>query len=355
AVGFSIGCKGYVGTGWRNDSSATVQNDFWEYDPGSFANIVANAASSAQTLCAGQTATLTACCGVNYLWSNGSTSNPAVVTVIGTTTYSVIASDVCDSDTAAVTVTVIPLPTAALAGTSTLCQGLSTTLTASGGNSYLWNNGSTNNSVVISPPATATYSVIVTGVCGNDTASVLITVFPIPNAVFSTQNTIDTCSSQAFIQLTNNSAGANAWQWDIDNDGMMDYTSQNPSYTVSLPVNYLITLIASNVFGCTDTVKQSVNIPAVPLPPLYIPNAFSPNGDNENDKLYVYGKCIKQMTLIIYDRWGGKVFETHDQKIGWEGIYIEAKENSAVFTYYLEAILYSGDVVRKKGNVSLMR
>ena len=92
-----------------------------------------------------------------------------------------------------------------------------------------------------------------------------------------------------------------------------------------------------------------------PCSEIFIPNAFSPNGDNTNDMECVFGNCIASMTFSIYDRWGEKVFETHDPKRCWNGTYRGEKLNGAVFVYYFEGVLSTGEHINKKGNVSLVR
>jgi gliding motility-associated-like protein len=69
----------------------------------------------------------------------------------------------------------------------------------------------------------------------------------------------------------------------------------------------------------------------------------------------VYGNCIQSLDLIIYDRWGNKVFETTDQKVCWDGTYRGTMMNTGVFVYQLQAITTSGDKVVKKGNITLVR
>jgi gliding motility-associated-like protein len=70
-----------------------------------------------------------------------------------------------------------------------------------------------------------------------------------------------------------------------------------------------------------------------PKPNYYMPNVFSPNGDGQNDILYVYGKAIAQMTLIIYDRFGEIVFYSDKMTQGWDGTYNGTLLNTAVFAY----------------------
>ena len=87
----------------------------------------------------------------------------------------------------------------------------------------------------------------------------------------------------------------------------------------------------------------------------FVPTAFSPNNDGQNDLECVYGKCIESLLFSIYDRWGEKVFETTDQKQCWDGTYRGKPMNTGVFVYYLQATFDSGESVKKKGNIGLVR
>jgi len=88
---------------------------------------------------------------------------------------------------------------------------------------------------------------------------------------------------------------------------------------------------------------------------IYIPNIFSPNGDLNNDILYVRSHNIKTMDFNIYNRWGEKVFESKDINKGWDGTYKNSKCNEGVFVYYLNATLKDNKPIVKKGNVTLIR
>ncbi|MDQ3108384.1 MAG: gliding motility-associated C-terminal domain-containing protein, partial [Bacteroidota bacterium] len=74
-----------------------------------------------------------------------------------------------------------------------------------------------------------------------------------------------------------------------------------------------------------------------------------------NDVLLVRGNNIRAMHLLVYDRWGGLMFESNDQQNGWDGRLKGQALNSATFVYSLEATLETGETVKKKGNVSLIR
>jgi len=95
--------------------------------------------------------------------------------------------------------------------------------------------------------------------------------------------------------------------------------------------------------------------PSSPQGELFIPNAFSPNGDGNNDVLKVYGGGISQMKLAIYNRWGEKVFETSTQKEGWDGTHRGKKLNSGVFAYKLNVTKVDNSMITKNGNITLMR
>ncbi|MFN8337403.1 MAG: hypothetical protein U0T36_00105 [Saprospiraceae bacterium] len=143
-------------------------------------------------ICLGGHTTLTATGGTSYLWSNGETTNWITVIPSATTEYSVTVTDGngCQA-TAPYTVTVHPLPTANIAGDNEICLGGHTTLTATGGTSYLWSNGETTTSITVSPSATTEYSVTVTDGNGcQATAVYTVTVHPLPTANIAGDNEI---------------------------------------------------------------------------------------------------------------------------------------------------------------------
>jgi gliding motility-associated-like protein len=87
----------------------------------------------------------------------------------------------------------------------------------------------------------------------------------------------------------------------------------------------------------------------------YIPNAFSPNGDGNNDFLFVRGKNISAINLTIYSRWGEKVFETQDISQGWDGTFRGAPLENAIFVYHLVLTYADGKTESSSGNISLVR
>ena len=86
-----------------------------------------------------------------------------------------------------------------------------------------------------------------------------------------------------------------------------------------------------------------------------VPNAFTPNADGKNDELYVIASAIDNMAFSIYDRWGEKVFETHNLATGWDGTFKGKPLSAQTFMYYLQGTLTNGQPVNSKGCITLLR
>lgn len=309
--------------------------------------------SGNSTVCSGNSATLTASGGGNYSWTTGATNSFVVVAPTITTTYSVIASAATCADTSAFTVSVAQTPVAIVACVDSICFGQSATLSASGGGNYSWNTGVSSSSIIVSPSATTSYSVVVSAGNCYDTANCSVMVNPPPIAGAGADITI---SYGATTTLT--ASGGGTYSWSNGTSGAVITVS--PAATT----NYCVIVV--NASGCADT--SCVTVFVKPIEPVdcsfssadefLIPNAFSPNGDNENDVLKLFFKnisCITEYEFVIYNRWGEKVFKTGIPADEWDGTYNGNAEGSAVFVYYMKATLLSGDEVIKKGNISLIR
>lgn len=131
--------------------------------------------SGTTTICSGNSTTLTASCADSYTWSTGATTPSITVSEAGT--YTVMGyTDGCNGS-AVVTVVVESLPTITISGTNSFCQGGNTTLTATGGSSYVWANGSDENNITVNSPGIYTVTGIGVNGCSN-TASIEVTMRP---------------------------------------------------------------------------------------------------------------------------------------------------------------------------------
>jgi gliding motility-associated-like protein len=88
---------------------------------------------------------------------------------------------------------------------------------------------------------------------------------------------------------------------------------------------------------------------------IYVANAFTPNGDGNNDVVYVHSETIKSMTFYVYDQWGELLFTSIDIKKGWDGYYKGTREPAGVYVYFVKAIMNDGAALNKKGTITLLR
>lgn len=138
-------------------------------------------------------------------------------------------------------------------------------------------------------------------------------------------------------------------------DGLDNPLIANPVASPQQTTTYYLTI--TDPYGCTytDTLKIFVLEVICDEPYIYVPNAFTPDGDGKNDVLYVRSKMMTEMNFMVYDRWGEKVFETQNVDEGWDGRYKGKPCDPAVFVYYLSARCHNETFFKKSGNVTLIR
>lgn len=88
---------------------------------------------------------------------------------------------------------------------------------------------------------------------------------------------------------------------------------------------------------------------------LFVPNAFSPNGDGVNDVLYVLGENFETFEFVVYNRWGQVVFQTTQRSQTWDGTFNGKPLNTDVFAYRLSGKTIDGKTILKSGNITLIR
>ena len=280
--------------------------------------------------------TLTALPGFSsYLWNTGSTGNSLIVTASGK--YWVIATNGCIAHTDTTKVLFNPSPVVSLGADTTICSGQAITLSSVQpvGATYTWNTGSTNSSVQVSASGTYTLTVLLNGCRASDSIVVnVITSSPPVNLGPDT-----TLCLGDVLYLTVNSANA---YWS-------DYHTGN-QLKVVLPGTYWVT-IKSPCGSVSDTIVVDYQICD-----LYFPSAFTPNGDGLNETIGVVGEFrnITDFSLSIYNRWGERVYYSHDIYAGWNGTYKGVKQDVGTFFYM---ILYSFEGTRHmmKGDLQLIR
>ncbi|MFA6924481.1 MAG: gliding motility-associated C-terminal domain-containing protein [Bacteroidales bacterium] len=202
-------------------------------------------------ICRGNSATISASDGNNYIWSNGLTTQSIIINPTSTTNYFVTGTDLngC-SNTAQAVVTVNANPVISANG-ATICNGSSTTISASGSNNYIWNNGLTTQSIIINPTSTTTYFVAGTDLNGcSNTAQAVVTVNA--NPVISASG-VTICNGSS---ATISASGGNNYIWSNSQTGQSIIV--NPTATT----NYFVTGIDAN--GCSNTAQAVVFINSNP-------------------------------------------------------------------------------------------
>jgi len=210
-------------------------------------------AGTDQTICEGDSVTLTATGGISYEWSTGDSTAIITVTPDSTTIYVVTVTNANDcTATDEVTVTVNDLPIANAGNDQTICEGVSVNLTATGGISYEWSTGDSTAIITVTPDSTTIYIVTVTAENGcTATDDVTVTVNELPIADAGNDNAI--CLGDT-IMLT--ATGGNTYEW---NSGSLDST-----ITVSPADTTTYSVTVTDVNGCTAS--DEVTITVNPLP-----------------------------------------------------------------------------------------
>jgi len=206
--------------------------------------------SGTSTICGGGSTLLTASGGGTYLWSTGATTTTITVSPVSTTTYTVTVTGAngC-TKTATRTVTVNALPNAAATAVpATICTGQSSTITASGGGTYIWNTGATTASISVSPAVTTTYTVTVTGANGcTKTATATVTKGSTPTPAITGTNIVCDGSSTTLI-----ASGGTSYLWSTG--------ATTAAISVSPSVQTIYTVTVTNAAGCTATASEAVQV-----------------------------------------------------------------------------------------------
>ncbi len=326
-------------------------------------------------ICQGQSSTISASAtggngNYNFMWSNGAGSGPGPITVTpnATTTYTVTVTDGCGSAPAQapVTVTVNPLPVVLftalpISGCPPLIVQFNDQSAVVGGNivSWLWNFGDGNTSNIAAPTNTfytsGSYDVTLTvtsnlGCSQTLTIPAMITVDPLPQARFN-MSPSRTSVLDPKIHFTDKSTGATIVHYDFG-DGSAS-NEPNTVHSYSATGTYIIEQVVENQFGCVDSTTQFVTID--PDVELFIPNAFTPDGDGHNDVFGPVALGITDYEMSIYDRWGQSIYQSKDVNLPWNGTVdgSQAKEDVYIYSITIKDLFAVSH--KYVGKVSLIR
>ncbi|MEY4876329.1 MAG: hypothetical protein RL708_1478 [Bacteroidota bacterium] len=177
-----------------------------------------------------------------------------------------------------------------------------------------------------------------------------IRIYKMPMASFSISPNI-LLKPDSIFYFFNKSYNANNYQWMIDDqiiNSQRDF--QTSWYALG---SHKICLISSSDLGCADTICKEVLVDVETS--IGVPNAFSPDGDGQNDFFKVYGYAIDQFDFRVFNRWGQLVFQTTNRHEGWDGTFNGKQQEMDVYAWTLNVTFLTGEKRRLKGNVTLVR
>jgi gliding motility-associated-like protein len=129
-------------------------------------------------------------------------------------------------------------------------------------------------------------------------------------------------------------------------------TLSNPTTKLTAEQQYRISMIAPSGCETVDTLLVRVFSEFS----VYVPNIFSPNGDGQNDKLYVNTIGVREFKVMkIYNRAGQKVFETTNASMGWDGTVNGVPQPLDTYIWVVEAVSKYGTPIKQNGLVTILR
>ncbi len=206
--------------------------------------------------------------GNTYLWSTGDTSQNIMVNPSSTTTYSVVTfNNGCSSDEVFVTVDVTSGPQAQVSGDFKVCPGSPATLTASGGNSYLWSFGNWAQPSIVLPSVQNNTPLWVIAYdingCPGDTTFVVVSPFEEPVANFAAPTICQGLSTTFMDNSTLAEGQIVNWAWNFA-DGTLS-TKRNPTHIYTSPGTYNVSLTVTSSNGCQSIFQQNIVVEPVPV------------------------------------------------------------------------------------------
>ena len=320
------------------------------------------------TICEGGSAQLSAISNAaSFAWtpatalSSVSIANP-VANPTTTTQYTVTATLGSCSTNGIITVTVNAAPIPNAGPDADICLGQDAQLNASGGAVYQWSpatylSSSTSSSpTVIKPQQTTQYSLQVVDANGCNSLISDIVLVKITPSIKVTVNPKDSIVAEGdVIQLNAISIGTN-YNWTnpltLSNQNIANPVATMPAGSIGNIYTYVVT--ASTSAGCVGT--ATVTLRVYKGPDIYTPTAFTPNGDGKNDKFFPFPVGIKSLNYFrVYNRWGRLLFATTTLFDGWDGLYKAINQPPDVYVWVAQAVAGNGQVITKKGIVTLIR
>lgn len=313
-----------------------------------------NATATPSAVCPGKSVILLASGGTNIVWTGGITNGVSFVPS-ASTTYTVTATGINGCTTTAnVPVTVYPSPIISiLPSNPLLCLGDSLQLTASGATTYFWSpQGSLSSATSSSPLAypTSNTNYTITGIDANGCSAIsnlFLQVIEEPKLTITQTGQLE-CGNK-IVQLI--ASGADNYAWSPA--AVLSTPFANSTQATLDSASWIYVVGTRGTCVVTDSIQVAMYNNAASA--IFIPTAFSPNGDGKNDCFRTRSTArFSDYYLTIYNRWGQKVFESKSADDCWEGTIDSGPAMMGTYYYFLQAETACGKIVRK-GDITLIR
>jgi gliding motility-associated-like protein len=304
----------------------------------------------------------------DFLWSSGETAQAITATASGDYFVEITANG-CTALSNTLTVEVTPLPSSLsimAQGSTLLCPGGTVKLASSAptGNQWMrdgWPiSGQTGQSIEVTDPGR--YQVQRTDPATSITAlsnEIEILAAPVANFDFTaTPRVASIGEAIAFSSTGTDQPSAFAWDFGDENAGALNSSSlASPTHLYLTEGNFTVKLLAKDANGCQQTVLKPYFIQighANTEAGLFIPNAFTPNGDGNNDLFRVRGEVAGPFYMAVYSQWGELLFQSENPNMGWDGLRNGLPVQSGNYAY-LVRIGAAGKEQIRSGTVALLR
>lgn len=186
-------------------------------------------------------------------------------------------------------------------------------------------------------------------------STIHLTIQVLPSPVIEATADKQTVRPNELIQLNVNTTESLTYHW-IPLEPLNNALIQNPTAQISISTWFFVHVV-NNQTQCDAIDSVHVNVEYFPCTNeyIYIPTAFTPNGDGNNDILYVRSINLKEVHLEIYNRWGVKVFESNTISDGWNGTFKGQTAPQDVYGYIFRGECLQGETIQLKGNITLIK
>jgi len=306
--------------------------------------------------------------GLTYsYWTNSNAtnvlSNPGAINLSGTYYIKAATTSGC-FDIKPVTLTINTAPIVQIINPPIICEPAIVDLTLSSitngsevGLSYTYWNDSSGTVLLANPRTISTSGIyFISGKTAAGCSTTKPVVVTILNKIEGIRYPSATAISNVPLTLHARTIAANySYQWSPP-EGLNFSTIQDPTYKYDRTTQYLIKMTSEQGCITIDTALVTINPLTGVGPTMFVPKAWSPNGDGHNDYLFPLAVNIKELKYFrIFNRWGTLMFESSELLKGWNGQLNGQRQPMDVYTWIIEAIGINGERIKLMGNSVLLR